>query len=286
MNRIKTPQFLEDLYRDLRDRRLLIPAIALVVALLAVPVLLSTSSEPAPAAPSAAPAPESAEAVAPAVLAEQTGIRDYHKRLDALKEQDPFNQRYSDPDPKSVAIDEPAASSPESSATSTAAPSLGDALAEATGATSTGSPAENAPAVTETPDDSTQPSSQGGGEHGGANPKPEIRFVVGRVDIAFGPVGETKTLEGVRELDLIPGEKNPLAAFIGLAGNGDHAVFGLTPSVVDTRGEGSCSPKKPDPCQFLRLGEDEVRFLKTSSGETYKLKLLATHLVGVQRDAD
>jgi hypothetical protein len=75
-------------------------------------------------------------------------------------------------------------------------------------------------------------------------------------------------------------------AFIGLAGNGEHAVFGLTPSVVESHGEGSCSPHKSDGCQFLRLGEGETRYLKTSEGETFKLRLLETDLVGVRPNHD
>ena len=90
----------------------------------------------------------------------------------------------------------------------------------------------------------------------------------------------------MRELDLLPDAKNPLVSFIGLAGNGDHAVFGITPTVVETRGDGTCSPGKPDACQFLRLGEGEVRILKTSSGKTFELKLLETDLVRVPNPDD
>ncbi len=51
---LQAPDFLTDLYRDMRDRRLLIPALALIVTALAIPVLLKTDP-PAPVpAPSAA----------------------------------------------------------------------------------------------------------------------------------------------------------------------------------------------------------------------------------------
>jgi hypothetical protein len=280
---LKTPQFVQDVVRDLRDRRLLLPAIALLVALVAVPVLLASSSEPAPASPVAPPSTEAAEAVAPAVLAEQSGIRDYRKRLDSLDQKDPFDQKFAKPEPSDVAIEETSSgatstgtSAPVSSAPN---PSLEDALAQATGT----DPASSG---------SSQPSDPGGSspvnvsepDNGGGNDKPEIRFVVGRVDVSFGPVGDAKEMDGVRELDFIPDGKDPIAAFIGLAGNGDQAVFGLTPAVVETRGEGSCSPKKPDPCQFLRLAEGESRVLKTSTGKAFALKLLETHLVAVKGD--
>ena len=38
MKKLQTPALLSNLYRDMRDRRMLVPAIALVVALIAVPV--------------------------------------------------------------------------------------------------------------------------------------------------------------------------------------------------------------------------------------------------------
>src|SRR5206468_1313297 len=51
MKQIQAPEFLNNLYRDMRDRRLLLPAAALLVCLIAIPQLLSSSSTPAPAAP-------------------------------------------------------------------------------------------------------------------------------------------------------------------------------------------------------------------------------------------
>ena len=44
MKKIHTPRLLSNLYRDMRDRRMLMPAIALVVALIAVPFVLGKSS--------------------------------------------------------------------------------------------------------------------------------------------------------------------------------------------------------------------------------------------------
>ena len=50
---VEMPPFANDLYRDLRDRNLLIPVVVLLVALIAVPVLLRSSADPA--APAAVP---------------------------------------------------------------------------------------------------------------------------------------------------------------------------------------------------------------------------------------
>ena len=279
MSQIKTPHFLQDLVRDLRDRRLLLPAVALIVALIAVPVLLAGSSEPAPAAPAPAAAPEGAEAVAPAVLAEQGGIRDYRKRLDALAKKDPFAQKFAAPKASDVAVEESVATTGTSATpetgTGTGTPSLDDALAQATGSSSPSGVTSSEPTTVTEPQTGTTDSGDAGQR------KPEVHLVVGRVDVAFGPADDAKEIEGVRQLDFLPDSRDPIVSFIGLAGNGDHAVFGLAPSVVDTRGDGSCAPKKPDPCQFVRLGEGQVRYLKTDSDKTYKLKLIETHFVRV-----
>jgi hypothetical protein len=272
MKRLQTPEIVNSLYRDLRDRRLLIPALGLIVAILAVPFLLAGGGDE-PATPAVATGPPAdATEVSAAVLAEQSGIRNYRERLSSLKEKNPFKQQYVAPEPGSDTagtVTEGAADSSASSETSAGSA----ASSSPTSSVEPSTPPDTTP--TDPPDtDDNEPSPDSNHK-----PKPEVRFVVGRVDVSFGEAGDAKELDGVRELDFIPGNKNPIASFIGLAGNGDHAVFGLTPSVVDTRGDGSCSPKGA--CQFLRLGEGDTHYLKTDGGKTYKLTLVATHLVPI-----
>lgn len=100
MPELKVPNFLVDLYYDLRDRRLL-PLVALaLVAIVAVPFLLGGDSEEEPATPSGAVEAPSAEAVGSAKLAvveAKPGLRDYRKRLERRQATDPFEQRYSSP---------------------------------------------------------------------------------------------------------------------------------------------------------------------------------------------
>jgi hypothetical protein len=282
MKQINLQGFFSDLYRDLRDRRLLLPIAGLAIAIVAVPMLLGGGSSATVPPPGAPLDPDVGAEVEPAVLASQPGVRDYRKRLAELKETNPFVQRFSAPNPAEAALESIV---PETDDTS--APSAGGGTVTDTSAsTSTSDPSTSSGATSAIPDSSETPADDTTTEPTESKPtKPDVRYVVGRVDVSFGEPKDAKVLEDVRELEFIPGDKNPILAFIGLAGNGDHAVFGLTPDVTETDGEGSCSPKKPDPCQFLRLGEGETRYLKTSGGETFKLKLLATHLVGVQPDA-
>ncbi len=88
---------LRDLYRDLRDRRLLPVVIALAVAIVAVPFLLGGGgSDPVspsvPAATSEAGA-GGADPLSPVVLADVPGLRDYRKRLDEFQSRDPSSSR-------------------------------------------------------------------------------------------------------------------------------------------------------------------------------------------------
>ncbi len=127
---IRTPELLNNLYRDLRDRRLLFPAAALLVALIAVPVALSSSSPtttpPAPAPVEAGSGP--AAATEPAVLAEELGMTAYQKRLNQLQTKNPFKRQYM-ATPTSA---QPEASSSTDSPSSSTASSTEDSAYDAT----------------------------------------------------------------------------------------------------------------------------------------------------------
>jgi hypothetical protein len=291
MSRFSTPEIVNGLYRDLRDRRLLIPIVALAVALVAVPVLLSSSGESSSPPPSTATVvSDDAAAVEPAVLAEQTGIRSYRKRLAALKAKNPFKQKFALPTPGSVEL------APEGEAPSSAASA--SSISSATGPTpDTGAITDAAQSVTDTitePTSST-PASGGGDDSTSSQqveePKPQIRFFAGRVDVKLGQHGETKDYQDVRRLDFLPNEKDPLVVFLGLTEDGTRAIFSLSSEITETSGEGSCAPKKPSPCQFLRLKAGEERQLTvggdgTTEAVNYRLKLLETHIVRVPDPRD
>ena len=101
MKTCERPQLLTDLYRDLRDRRLLLPAAVLAVALIAVPVALSSSAATAPTTPPTAPdagASLRQTATEPAVLTRELGVTEYRKRLQALQSKNPFRQQFTLPE--------------------------------------------------------------------------------------------------------------------------------------------------------------------------------------------
>lgn len=94
MPKLKVPNFLIDLYWDLRDRRLLPLVVLAILAVIAVPFLLGGSGDSSSAPttpPTAAPSPEPAGSKLTVVEA-KPGLRDYRKRLRDDKPSDPFER--------------------------------------------------------------------------------------------------------------------------------------------------------------------------------------------------
>jgi hypothetical protein len=259
MSKLETPQVLNDLYRDLRDRRLLLPAIALLVALVAVPVLLAKSPPPQVAPAAAAPAPE-ATAAQSAVLAEQVGIRDYRERLKALKTKNPFKQKFALPTPESVAL----------------APTDPGTVADpaTTGVDTSGSIPSSSTSS------STSTSAPVSGTGTSPSPAPQVKkvtkLITRRIDVAVGVLGETERVKNVRELDFLPSDDAPVVAFLGVSEDAKRAAFLVSADVISSDGDGSCVP---DSCQFLTLKRDQQRYLHyqpegESEAVVYRLKLL------------
>src|SRR5581483_6206397 len=236
MKRIRTPRLASNLYRDLRDRRMLIPAIALVVALVAVPVLLkkSASSSPPPPAPVAdAGAPSAAE---PAVVTREVGVTDYRRRLDQLHSKDPFRRHFMGlPKSSKLSTTTPSTSSSTSS-TSTADTTAGGTTSLGASATPSPSAATGATSVPGTGSagsptgKSTQPSGQ------------EPRLFAFRVSIAIGRPGHLTHRSNVKRLTLLPSPDKPMVAFLGVTSDGERALFSVSEDVSAVRGDGRCFP--------------------------------------------
>lgn len=270
---VRPPKLLANLYRDLRDRRLLIPAAALLVALVAVPIVLSTS----PPAPPAASAPTEVEPTAamPAVLAEdQSGIRNYRKRLSQLKRKNPFDQQFTTPPPGLAAIEEMLSGGGGPG-------SVGGAGASEVGGESDpldGAGGEPAPSGTASSSSSAQSKPSSDPQPQPAERQTITRLITRRIDVMAGPMGEAQRIEGVRELDFLPSRKQPVVMFLGVSYNGKRAAFLVSSDVASSSGGGECVPS-PDECQFLILRKGDERRLAYQPGDaeeptTHRLKLL------------
>jgi hypothetical protein len=256
--------FLTDLWHDLRAKRLWPVAVLLLGALVAVPVVLTKSSQEPPAeAPAAsdartAPEPRELDGLAAVKLADDAGATG--SSLSTFDPDDPFR-----PPAKVVSkAEESQASAGESGpepASSSAQPSStnGSSGSDPTGGdtASTGAPGASQPPTGGTPD----------AGHGKTRTT-EYAYVI---DVTFAANGRTRKLKGMRRLDMLPSQASPLLLFLGVSSNAGNAVF-LVDSTLDAAGEGSCKPSNRD-CAFLHLGAGSEHVFTTEDGDTYELRV-------------
>jgi hypothetical protein len=233
--------FFRDLFADLVNKRLLPVAIALLVAAVAVPVLLS-SGEPAsdPAATraaqeQAAKAAADASAAQPIVAVQATGTT--NRKLTGLSRKDPFKQQHV---PK-------VATTPTDSTSGSTTPSSGD----------TGSSGGSGHA-------GGSGGSGGSGDTGGGSaPKTYTTY---KVDVTFGEAGATKSRKDVPRLSPLPNSSDPIVIFLGVSRTDKQtrAVFLVTSDAVAT-GDGACKPKD-DACTYVYLAENETQYFDVQTG--------------------
>jgi hypothetical protein len=274
MSTIRVPTFAANVYRDLRDRRLLLPAAALIVALVAMPMLLA-KDDPAPPPPPPPAVPSSAATV-PAVLADsEVSVRDYRERLEELKSKNPFSQQFE-------------------VSTETVGDSTADTGASTGGTTATdgGFPAVDAatPAPPATGSGSGSDTGPGGGtadNTNGDSDDGDVRVVnqlfVRRVDLMVGIQGDLQRRRGVQPMTVLPDEGTPVLAYLGTDEAGKRAAFVVSSDVTSVGGDGACVPS-PN-CLFITLEKGESATLDYApDGQTYELRLQAIRNVKLKTD--
>jgi hypothetical protein len=275
MKKLQTPALLSNLYRDMRDRRMLVPALALVVALIAVPALLGTSSSSAPPL-TAATGGGKAAATEPAVVTEQLGVTQYRKRLDHLSSKNPFRRHFT--------------ALPKSAKLSTTSPSATSATTGGdTGATTSSSSSSSFSGTVSSSGASlsgpaTTPSQTGGSSGGASSKPPPHRWYSFRVSVAVGPAGKLTKWDNVKRLTFLPGKNRPLFSFAGVTENGHHATFVISHDVSSVRGDGQCVPRR-GACDYLELrpGDKASVTYAPQHDRRFNLKLRQIKLVNVAR---
>ena len=107
--------------------------------------------------------------------------------------------------------------------------------------------------------------------------EPVTTLYTTRIDVRVGPVGDTRVLEGVRELAYLPDRQTPVIQYLLSDLDLTDASFVVSPAVVGTEGEGKCQPT-PQACQFLLLEVGEEQSLEYEDGTIYRLKLTGVTL--------
>jgi hypothetical protein len=253
MPELKVPDFLADLYYDLRDRRLL-PLVALVVvAIAAVPFLLGGEVEqPTLPESGAAALGAPAEKTSRLTVVEATpGLRDYRKRLRGRVATDPFVQRYT-----GSAGGGASSSSAEGSSS------------EASSSSSESVTTESSTAVEVETGDSG--SSGGGSSNGsGGNPPSKgetqgVRLFEFVLDVQMShtettadgeqKMGDPEVRHNVRALTQLPGKKAPVVTSMSINLHTGKAVWLISNDVQSLDGEFDCVARTPSgTCELLEI---------------------------------
>jgi hypothetical protein len=262
--------FLLDLWYDLREKRLWPVAALLLAALVATPVVLSKKAEepePVPATAAVATA-EAKKPEGPAALANvklEELAKGSGSSLSSFDPRNPFA-------PPRKALE---AARRQAEGSSVSAPSTATSAGPVSNAGSGGSTGGGSAGVDVTPGSVggtvpevggyTPPSGTGGGEEAKA---PEYTYVV---DVTFRANDRTRTVKGLRKLDMLPDAESPLLIFMGVTEKAGNAVF-MVDSTLQAAGEGACKPSVAK-CASLYLGPGSEHEFTTDEGDSYMLRI-------------
>lgn len=271
---LKVPGFVSDLYYDLRDRRLL-PLVGLVlVAIVAVPFLLS--GDPEESGPSVAPAPEEAANASQLTVVPATpGLRDYRKRLGNRSPKDPFKQPPAPPvsggQLGSKGDNGFEASEVTSSTTSTSTTTTEGDTTETTKTTKSG----NGVVTTETTT-TDETDSQGSGE----DKSDEVPLSAFAIDVKIKQkttqpdgVAVTKTVERSKLVApaVLPGEKTQVVTYMGISPETRNPMLLVSDEVTSVFGEGKCLSGVRT-CQLLEVEKGmPTTFIFGPTADSYKI---------------
>jgi uncharacterized protein (DUF697 family) len=246
----KVQKLFGDVVYDLRSRGLLPVVILLVIAMVAVPMLISRGSSSSipplqPTAGAAAAAPEAESAV----VSYSPGIRNYKKRLDDLSPKNPFRQQFA----------KSAADASKLSVTNTAAPVSGGSSTTTSVTGSTG-------------DTTTNGTSTGSGGTKKKHKKSKRTTYTYSVNVLAGDVEATLTpFKNVASITPLPGPNNPVVVYYALSADNKKALFLVSNKVDALSGPGTCVPA-PDDCSLLALSPGQSEDLHYGlDGKTYRL---------------
>jgi hypothetical protein len=260
---IKVPDFLLDIYYDLRERHLLPLVALLIVAIVAVPFLLGGSSETESEEDGSAIAtPSSVIPSSKLVVAKSApGLRDYHRRLSGEHAKDPFVQQYTADEGQGEGGEAESSTGAEESSTVTVESS------ETSTETSAGTPSEGG---------SDEPPEEG-----------QLKYYSWAIDVRVAPVssgdGKDKPEASVRhdlpDMTMLPSRDVPALTFIGVTKDAKRAVMLVSDKVTGLFGDGVCIVGS-EACQLLALepGLPETVVYGADS-RTYRIELLKLRLL-------
>jgi hypothetical protein len=243
--------FLKNVLHDLVEKRLWPVAIALIVALIAVPIVLGGSSDAGTGGTEVASLPATNGlanhrdvARADVVSLEEQAAGGVRR---AGKVRNPFVQHHQ---PK--AVDQTVTDAVN--ATKGIAEALGGATAPDTSSGSSGAttPPASAPAPSKPAEGDTQSKTDSSAAD------------TYRVKLKFGEAGAEKTYDNVARLTPLPSSDNPFFVYLGLKDDQKTAIFLVDADAVPS-GDGTCQPSEAE-CEQVELKAGETEFFDLQSG--------------------
>jgi hypothetical protein len=254
--------FFIDVWHDLREKRLWPAAVALLAAIVAVPVVLfkpaSDAAPPTTATPHGKPGP-----TLPVVHVDGGPLMGSHLEAFSASEKNPFKP-----------MKDLAKTSGSSAGAAPSSPAGGGASGGSTpSGASGGGPAGSAGGSGSAGSTGGTPSS-GGSTSAPTSTTKWFHYVA---DFSFGKSGEkAETFKAKAAYTLLPDEKTPVVVFLGLSADHKTALFFIDDPAFDAQGEGDCIGTKT--CQFVTLSlsetGDEETFSSLDGSTSYDLKLL------------
>ncbi|HET7591152.1 MAG TPA: hypothetical protein VFK14_13340 [Solirubrobacterales bacterium] len=276
MPEVKVPAFAQDLYYDLRDRRLL-PLVALVaVAIVATPFLLASGSKPEVAPPSAAAGGAGAENASTLTVVRATpGVRDYRRRLRGRSPHDPFAQKFTAPDLSGARL---GAGEEGGGGGGSSTSTVETTTSTTVNGTSTVTKETTHSAGGETTRKSETEVNEGGGGQG-AQPTGELTFYSFAIDVKVTKTvdkpdggketGDPQVRHEVLPPAPLPSKKAQAVTYMGISPTTHKPLLLVSDAVTAVYGEAKCLSGESK-CQLLEVetgipttfvyGENDVRY--------------------------
>jgi hypothetical protein len=249
--------FASNMLKELRERKLWPIAVILIVALVAVPVLLSKKAPTNLVTPEVgAGLPYSTGSTLPAISVKTVPG---NSKL-AAKGRNPFTPYHigKATTTATVASVPTTTTTPATSTTGSAGSTSGSSSTSTGGSTSTTPATTPAPSTTRAPTPAPKPAPAGLS----ATQSYQVSLAI----TAQG--GDLNTIDPLERLTILPNMKQPLLTELGVLQGGRQVVFVVEPGAV-VGGPGTCTPGPID-CEILTLspGQTEGLSQQTSTGST------------------
>ncbi|OJU82336.1 MAG: hypothetical protein BGO11_11475 [Solirubrobacterales bacterium 70-9] len=285
LSELKVPDFLYDLFYDLKERHLLPLVALLVVAMVAAPIYFKDSSKSEPEAAVTPGATATGSAVDAGgetlVVARSTpGLRDYKRRLKHYRALDPFAGRGGE----GGGTEEAGTNAEVTNGSETSAPVA--ATPEATETTVVGGETSEAAPIEYPSYESSGVSTESSA--GSTTGKTKTRYASDTIDVRIVTVPHESTEQkkakkskpqaqvrrNLPELTMLPARQIPAATYLGLTNDGKKALFVVSSDVVSLFGEGQCVIGSQT-CQLLALepGLPET-FVYGTQERSYRIQVL------------